>query len=66
MQFEDDTSGNVLHLCVEHMDGIVTAALERHKEELLQKRELWYEFPDDAEQIALDKIDQEAEEWQTG
>jgi len=42
----NDLGGMVL--CVEHMDGIVTAAMKRHEAELLVKNPRWYEKSDES------------------
>lgn len=80
MSFQDEYNGNVVNLCVEHMDAIVSEALDRHGRELRENNEDWYtlsDADDEAEQlIEMERqladeqlnrlVEEEAEKWQTG
>jgi hypothetical protein len=80
MCFQDEASSNVINLCVEHMDALVSAALDRHKRELESENQHWYETPDGSDemeelaemerQLADEQVnrlvEEEAERWQTG
>lgn len=44
---QDTGNGNILILCVEHLDAFVSGALEHHRANLKDKNDRWYETPTD-------------------